>query len=267
MIHTDTPQPSGEQTPLNYSIVNRDSLQGWVLRKLGSPLVTVELTTDMINDAIDESLEVFCKYCKQEQAYYIVNLEKDYTKNVGVKLPSVVQGIADLQEDYDEEFGINDLFTVGNQMWNAGMMPFPGSGGGWTSYELYREYLSLSRRMLGGPHYTFSYNSVNNLLKLYPDPKVEMESGEASIDSLSHICVSCNIIHPNEQLWGEQWVKRMTLAKSKETLGRVRAKFDGVQLLGGGTISTAVLAEGIDDQEKLFEELRLEYPCNALYYG
>ena len=267
-MNTDTPQSSGEITPLNYRVVDREGLQNWIMRKLGHPLVTIELTTDQLNDSIDDAMEQFAKYCKQDEDYYIVDLKKEYVEGVGVKLPSIVQSIADVHEDYYAGFGINTLFTVGNQMMNAGMAPFPlGSSQGWASYEMYLEYLSLSRRMLGGPHYVFSYSPVSNIMKLFPDPKVEAKAKQNIEEDTQKMCVVCNVIRPNDQLYGEQWTKRMALAKSKETLGRVRTKFDGIQLLGGGTVDTSVLDEGKEEQVSLMEELRAEYVVNSFCIG
>ena len=270
-MNTNTPQTSGEITPLNYRVTDREDLQNWILRKLGHPLVTIELTSDQINDAIDDAMEQFAKYCIQDEAYYILDLKKNYVKDVGIQLPSIVQSVVEMEEDYYSEFGINSLFTVGNQMMNAGMAPFPVNGGsqGWASYEMYLEYLSMSRRMLGGPHYVFSYSPVNNILKLYPDPKIEEEKSGSieDIELLQKMCIACNVIRSNDQLYGEQWTKRMALAKAKETLGRVRTKFDGIQLLGGGTIDTSVLDEGKEEQISLMEELRAEYIVNGFYIG
>jgi hypothetical protein len=58
-------------------------------------------------------------------------------------------------------------------------------------------------------------------------------------------------------MYGEQWCKRMALAQTKIMLGQIRGKFNGVQLLGGGTLNDDIKAEGIQERDALREELHL----------
>ena len=62
-------------------------------------------------------------------------------------------------------------------------------------------------------------------------------------------------MRPEEQVYGETWVKNMALAHTKIILGTIRGKFQGVQLLGGGTLSDDIKNEGIQERDALREEL------------
>ena len=89
-------------------------------------------------------------------------------------------------------------------------------------------------------------------LTLIPDP---IKSAEPNTPK-GHIVIGCNTIRPEQQQYGESWVKRYALALSKITLGIVRAKFQGVQLLGGGIVDNSIKEEGIIERDALKEELK-----------
>ena len=48
---------------------------------------------------------------------------------------------------------------------------------------------------------------------------------------------------------------RLALAEAKILLGTIRKKFQGVQLLGGGTIDTEIYNEGKEERDKLIEDM------------
>jgi len=48
------------------------------------------------------------------------------------------------------------------------------------------------------------------------------------------ILLTCQVIPPLEQLYGDSYVKRLFLANLKIQLGIIRKKFSSVQLIGGG---------------------------------
>lgn len=247
---------------LNFAVQTRNEFKDYILRKLGHPLITVELTDDMLNDSINDSVEIFTKYCSQERDYLAVNLS-GYVESSGVLLPDNVTGVFGLDDNSVGLAGsdINRLFSIPNAMLNAGMLvvPYPGQGWGWLNYHLAISHLDLVKRMLGGG-FDFIYNPRTKLLKLIPDPQKENLTG--------WIIMSVTVIRDDVYQYGEEWVKKYALALSKETLGRVRTKYNGVQLLGGGTLDTNVLQEGLNEKKELLDDLReKEQGVFAFYVG
>lgn len=235
---------------LDYDIKTRDQFRAYILRQLGDPLITVELTSDMINDTINEAVEIFTKYASQDQDYIALNLS-GYTSASGLILPSNVTSVFTLDDNAIGLAGtdVNRLFSIPNAMMNAGMLvvPNPGEGWGWVNYHLAMSHLDLMKRILGGG-FDFQYNPRTKSLKLIPDPVVESLSG--------WIVLGVNVIRGDTYQYGEEWVKKYALALSKILLGRVRSKYTGVQLLGGGTLDISVLAEGKEERDKLMDDLR-----------
>ena len=56
--------------------------------------------------------------------------------------------------------------------------------------------------------------------------------------------VACYLERPIRDLVKEQWVYEYAVALSKIVIGRVRSKFTGVSLLGGGSLNYDLLQEG-----------------------
>lgn len=236
----------------NYAIQTRDGLKQWILRQLGHPLVTIELTDDHLEDVINESVETFTKYVKQDQQYLSLDCSTYNTSGGGFTLPDNVTSVWTLDDQGATSVGdINRLFSVPNTMANVGMLsvPYPGENWNWINYELAMQYLDLTKKMLGGG-FQYEFNPRTHKLSLTPDP---IKGGIKG-----WIVVSVYTIRPLEQQYGEEFVKRYALALAKIILGTVRSKFNGVQLIGGGTINSDIKSEGITEKEKLIEDLRLK---------
>ena len=77
-----------------------------------------------------------------------------------------------------------------------------------------------------------------------------------------------NIPYENINSIGKQWIRRFSLALSKETLGQIRGKFGGNVPIPGDTISlnaSDLLSQAKDEQTSLRDELKtvldeLTYP-------
>ena len=248
---------------LDFAIKTREEFKQYILRKLGAPLVAIELTDEQLDDCINDAVEEFTKWVVQEREYFAFDLTK-YEENIGFKLPDNVQGVYTFNDDGGVRTdGINTLFTVENSLWNAagGAWPMPMGPGGWVDYHLAMQSIELTKRMTGGG-YQFEYNPRSKYLTLTPDPV----SLSADVSG-AWVVVGCYTLRPEDQQFGESWVKRMGLAQAKITLGTIREKYDGVQLLGGGSINASVKDEGITERDALMEEIQTTYPPIGFWIG
>lgn len=249
-------------TYVNFSIQDRDELKNFIMVSLGYPLVQVELTEEMLDlVCIDPAVEEFSKYAQMDQQNIWIDLS-GYVANSGFMMPSNVASIFVMNDDGSSNVNdVNRLFSFSNMMANYGTLaiPYPGESWGWINYEMSLQYLELTKRMLGGG-FQFEFNPRTHMLTLYPDPVLENMSG--------YLVFGCNVIRPEEQIFGEAWVKKYALALAKIALGRVRTKFNDVQLLGGGRLDRDLLNEGIKERDELYEKLRIrEGGCFQWWMG
>jgi hypothetical protein len=238
-------------TYCDYAIKDRDALKNYIMVSLGYPLVQVELTEEMLDIiCIDPAVEEYTKFAQMEKQNIWIDLT-GYVANSGFLMPSNVASIYVLNDDGASNINdVNRLFSFSNMMANYGTLaiPYPGESWGWINYELSLQYLELTKRMLGGG-FQFEFNPRTHMLTLYPDPVLEKMKG--------FIVFGCNIIRPEEQIFGEEWCRKYALALAKITLGRVRGKYNNTQLLGGGQIDKEILVEGIRERDELYEKIRM----------
>jgi hypothetical protein len=233
-------------------------LKTWLLKQLGYPLITVELTDEQLKTAIDDSIEFYTEYAEMGDNYVMMNLS-GYVENTGLSLSGFnAKSVFTLDEELDGS--INTLFSIENQMANQGVLPYHhGMGKSYVSFELASQFVDMSRRYLG-QRFDFNYNPQSQVLKLFPDPKQQNKEG--------FIVLGLKTIPPLSELYGNWYVKRLALAKAKIILGLVRSKFGNVQLPGGGNVDTTVGDQGQSEWEKWTDEIvKWTGPHSSFYIG
>ena len=240
-------------TYLDFNVKTKEEFKQWILISLGYPQISIELTDDQLNICIEDALEIYTKYVHNEERFYKLDLTT-YEEDKGIKLPDNVVGLFSMDENGSiNTQGINTLFSLQNAMLNSGMWPpilggGTGNSGSWVDYYAAMSYLELTSYMTGSV-YTFDYNPRTKYLRLTPDP-VKNNSTE------SIVVIGVFTISPEDQIYGENWVKRMALAKAKMILGNIYSKYSGVQMVGGGQINSSIKGEGIEEYNKLLEEVK-----------
>ena len=124
----------------------------------------------------------------------------------------------------------------------------------------------------------YSYEIVDNKLRLYPTPDsvspskfwfrftvggndaFEDSNGDNGVDGVNNMNTMPmeNIAFEKVNSIGQQWVRRFSLALSKETLGQVRGKFGGNVPIPGDTVTlnaSDLLSQAASEQTALREEL------------
>ena len=128
----------------------------------------------------------------------------------------------------------------------------------------------------------FSYEISNNKLRLFPTPSSgsaggladkfwvafsvkkdaweEYDKAKIGIDGINNMNTAPfnNLPYDNINSIGKQWIRRFSLALSKETLGQIRSKFSTLPIPGESLTlnGPALISEGKEMQDKLREELK-----------
>ena len=86
-------------------------------------------------------------------------------------------------------------------------------------------------------------------MRMYPQPNA------SSSNVRFYGIVSCYVERPVRDLIKELWVYQYSLALCKIIVGRVRGKYSGTNLFGGGSLNSDLLQEGITEKAALEEQL------------
>ena len=123
----------------------------------------------------------------------------------------------------------------------------------------------------------YSYEIVDNKLRLFPKPtgvspeqfwfkftvetnspfEDDVESGQNGVNNMNTLPFQ-NIPYENINSIGKQWIRRFSLALSKEVLGQIRGKFGNTVPIPGETVNlnaSELLGQAKEEQAALREEL------------
>ena len=258
---------------LNFSIQTKTEFKNWIARQLGYPTITPELSDDQFNDCINDALEEFTEYAAQDKRFFALNL-KDYIADKGYIMPNDVVSITNLYDqgvNGNTQGGINP-FSLQYMAMNGGFVPNPFSGmgarSGWFDFHLALSWIDLSYQM-SGKGFEWQYNPRTRILKLYPDPIQFCKIDQSERNTYGHhIVVECYCLRPEEQNYGEVWVKRMGLANAKILIGNIRSTYTGVSMIGGESIDgSQLLQQGIAERDALRDELKQRFPAFGVWVG
>jgi hypothetical protein len=226
-------------------------------------------------------------------SFATVNDQSDYDLQAVVSASAEAGGVLFENMDRTKRIVIRDVFYKSPmQMWR-----FYGYYGGLNvvgNYHDYGQYSDQSTfQVIPAWHnkmqaisyedhlYTrtshYSYEIINNRLRLYPQPNAvsprafwfrfslktdAFESTSAGdLDGINNMNTLPfeNIPYENINSIGKQWIRRFSLALSKETLGQIRGKFGGAIPIPGDNISLnadALLGQAKEEQNALRDELK-----------
>lgn len=161
-----------------------------VRKRLGEPMVKVELHNDQISDFIDEARDIYIKWAvgqATQDVYITLMLEPEQSL---YELPGGVIEVIDYE--HSSFFGgINTLFTVDNYLYQHGMydgLIRPGGEATMVNYHIALDFLSTLNRYKPDK-YNWKYHQFTNQLEIQPKPKEEKARGiELSTGEYIYTC-------------------------------------------------------------------------------
>jgi hypothetical protein len=268
-------------TTFNPSVTSYDTLSFRIQRQLGAPLINLEISDEQVYDCITDSIEYFTKWAGYTEEYLVFD-SKLYKSGVGIKVDDLINKTPEMYKsltanlsagyDYDmasyrkvtdcfcfekgEDTGINTLFTMeqamAQQIYSSYMIG--NFGFDLITWETLKSFIDTRNKVLAMTT-QFRFDPRTQILRLLPEPKS---------DHTYLGVVGCYIERPIKDLIRERWVQKYALALTKIAVARVREKYSGTNLFGGGQVnSQTLLGEGIKEKETLEQELMNSYQDNA----
>ena len=233
----------------------RAAFKEYCLRRLGKPVIEINVDEDQVEDRIDDALRYYWDYHFDgtEKIYY-KHLVTDTDKtNKYITVPDNVIGAVNLFNIADPSIRSDDLFNIRYQialndlytLTSVSMVP----------YYMVMEHLSLISEMLVGKQLLRFNRHMNRLY-------IDMDWNSLSNEYL--LVEAYQIIDPTEyvDVWKDQWLLRYATALIKRQWGSNLTKFTGMQLPGGLTfngekIYNDAVAEITDLEDKMISSYSL----------
>lgn len=240
------------------AVTTRQQLIDYCLRKLGAPVLEINVADEQIEDRIDDTLIKFRDYHNEGTArvYHFHQITTADVNNGYITLPSNIIYVTKLFPVESSFISSSNMFSLTYQIAQSDMHHFSTLSADLAYYEQLQQYMSLLDMKLNGtPQTTFSRRM--NRLYIWGD------FVDKDLVADDYVCLEVyQEVDPTTfgEVYNNTFVKEYATALIKRQWGQNMSKFEGMQLPGGVTISgRAILEDANQEIEAITEKMRLEH--------
>ena len=237
------------------AITSRTQLQDYCLRRLGWPVIEINVDEDQISDRLDDALEYFGEY-------HFDGVEKVFLKHTLTQ--------TDIDNEYvpmnDPIIGVNRVLPIPNfhafqtGFFNEEFQLRLNDLNTFTGTSLINWRMSLSNFSM--VDYLFTVNATVLFNRKQNKLYLETDWAEKFKVDDKLIIEAYRILDPATytEIYNDMFLKRYATALIKRQWGENLKKFEGVQLPGGITLNgKTIYDEAVEEITKIEEEMNLKY--------
>ena len=244
------------------NITTRTLLQDYCLRRLGHPVIEINVDDEQISDRIDDALEFFAEY-------HFDGVEKVYLKHA-ITADDITNEYIAMDDPASPVggpvIGVRRVLPVPN--FNAFQTGFFNEEfqmrlqdlNTFTGTSLINWQMSLQNFSMVDHLFTVNptvlFNRRQNKLFIETDWANKFEVGD-------YLIIECyRVLDPttNVEVYNDLFLKKYCTALIKRQWGENLKKFEGVQLPGGVTLNgKTIYDEAVDEINKIEEEMNLKW--------
>lgn len=243
----------------------REELINYCLRKLGAPVVQVNITPDQMEDCVDDALQAFHKYhyngTERKWLMFVVSAQ-DIT-NQFITMPPLVDSVVRILP-FDPTLGNDIQFSNLWQYRADAVAPIAfGGDGSMVHYELAMQNLNLIDDIFANrPPIGFTSNQKRLYLAMDWNQFV---AGQTKIVAECHLKIDPNTF---PDIYDESFIKKYTTALMKKQWGMNLKKFQNVQLPGGIALDgKTMFDEAVEELKELSDELKANEQVLGFFVG
>lgn len=228
---------------------SRQEFKEYILRKLGAPVIQINLSEEQIEDRIDEAIDFYRDY--HYDGSILVYLKHQLTQaeieQGYVVVPSRLIGVTRI-------FDISSSLSTGTGMFNVNYQFVLNNINDIVNYNITNFFMTMQQIeliqewLVGKP--MVRYN--RRMDKLFIDGKQGV-----LVEGQYIIIEAYDIIDENvyADFWKDRWLQNYAAALVKENWGAVLTKFEGVQMVGGTTFNgQQILSDAREERQRMEEQ-------------
>jgi len=232
----------------------RAEFKEYCLRKLGKPVIEINVDDDQVEDRIDESIRYYWDYHfdGSEKTYYKYQITSDDITNRYITLPENIIGVVSVFQISDPAITSDDLFNIRYQialndlytLTNVPLVPY---------YQV-MEHIALLQELLVGRQ-PIRYTRHRDRLHIDANWSVFTPGQFLIVEAYE-------IVDPATwtDAWADRWLQNYTTAKIKYQWGTNLTKFTGMNLPGGVQFNgERILSDAQAELEKMENEMINSY--------
>ena len=244
---------------------SRDTLIDYCKRRLGDPVLEINVDEDQIEDRVDEALQYYQEYHSDAtvRTYLKHQVTSNDVTNKYIPIASdilYISKVFPLSSSFNSSF---NFFDIKYQMMLNDIADMATFAGGLAYYEQMQQYLSLLDMKLNG-HPQTQWSRHQDRLHIFGDfNDDDIKVGEYVVAEVY------TLIDPDTHtsLYNDMWLKEYTPALIKQQWGMNLIKFEGVQLPGGVILNGRQLYDDASTEiENLRQRIREEHEFPADFF-
>ena len=241
------------------TVTSRQGLVDYCLRRLGSPVIEINVDEDQIEDRIDDAFQFYREYHYDavEKVYLKHMVTANNISDQYIEISDTVVGVERIFPFMNKSTGTN-IFDIKYQILINDLYTLMSTD--IIYYTQVRQELELINQVLVGQK-PIRFNRHMNRLYIDMDWAADIVAG-------TYIIVECwRILDPNvfTDVYNDMFLKRYATALIKRQWGDNMKKFSGVQLPGGVTLNGEVVyQEAVEEIRQIETEIqsRFELPVD-----
>ena len=245
-------------------ISNRNDFRDYVLRRLGYPVIEINVDDDQIEDRIDDGLQLFREYAADGQlrVFQPVLITQAMVDAKSIDLNTALPAVANRILDVVKVFMIGDstsnvnFFDIKYQMRLNDLADLATGVGDLAYYEHMQQYLSMiDLKLTGQPQIQFSRHS--GTLFIAGDLR---DGGDIKVGDYIMLEMFVEEAESVGGVYNNLFMKNYVTSILKKQWGENISKFEGMTLPGGVTLNGRQLIDDAKEEiEREIEKLRNEY--------
>ena len=237
---------------------SRATLIEYCKRRLGDPVIEVNVDEDQLEDRVDEALQYYQEFHSDAtlRTYLKHQVTATDVSNEYIPISSNIIFVSKLFPVSSSFSSSVNFFDIKYQMRLNDLADLQRYAGDLAYYEQMQQYLSLLDMKLNG-HPQVQFSRRENRLYIFGDfGDKDIQEGEFIIAEVYQIVDPTT----NTSIFNDMWVKEYTTALIKQQWGANLIKFEGMQLPGGVMLNgRQIYDDATGDIERLRETIRMEH--------
>jgi hypothetical protein len=223
------------------------------LRRLGKPVIEINVDDDQVEDRIDEALRYYWDYHfdGSEKLFYKHEITEQDRENKYITLPENIIGAVNIF-DTGSSLGTNSIFNIRYQIALNDLYTLTSVS--MTPYVMAMTHIQFLEQILVGRQ-PIRYNRHTN--KLFIDADWErFEAGNFVIVE------AYEVVNPATfaDVWADRWLQRYASCLIKQQWGSNLTKFSGMKLPGGITFNgEKIFNDATQERQQLEQEMIVSY--------
>jgi len=246
------------------AITNRDEFTDYCLRRLGFPVIDINVDPDTVQQRIDDAIQYFQDYHYDglQKVYYIKAIQDSDIAQKYLDLsgstdadgnPMEITGVTRIFPVTDSQATVS-MFDLRYQLRLNELMDFTSAS--YINYALTQQHLRSLEIMFTGE---VPIRFQRHMQRLY----IEWAWGYSEAPAGTVVVAECYaVINPDvyHRVWNDRWLKEYATQLIKRDWGNNMKKFGGIQLPGGVTLNgQQTYQEAVDEIERLEKEMETNF--------